>query len=265
MIRRGLISAGDNDDMELRIIKYGSKMNSPRQSQRHLFVHYYCNDCNSLEDIEQKSQLLRSNWWTVEPPAIMAPWWETGTCSNCKKRGEYERALHVRGEYYWRRRYCMRHYLLQHLALLRDEDEIYRTNRRFDITITRDCILFNTRTANYHYAAIIERGVATLRVVYKGRSYVYTYRHHLNVWPQLSSYEYLLHMVLDAVSALTTYPVRWVKSDVRGLYWLHVYINGREVAALPPREERPPSESSDCPSCHVNAQQSPQEVTRIKL
>jgi hypothetical protein len=156
----------------------------------------------------------------------------------------------------------MRHYLLQHLGLISDEDEIYRSNRRIDVSITKEYIAFNTETVNYHYAVVIERGVATLRVVYKGRSYVYTYRHHLNVWPQLSSYEYLLHMILDAISALTVYPIKWVKNDVRGSHWLHVYVNGREIVALPPREERP---SSECPTCRVDTQQSPQELARIKL
>jgi hypothetical protein len=260
-----LYCASSSDGMDkLRIVKYGAKMNSPYESRRHLYVHYYC-DCDSLDDVERVRSILTDSWWTIEPPTIMAPWWETLPCKMCTKRGEYERERHLRGEYYWRRRYCMRHYLLHHLALLSDEDEIYSTNRRIDIVITRDYILFNTQTVNYHYAAVIERDIATLRVIRKGRSYIYTYRHHLNVWPQLSSYEFLLHRILDAVSALTHYPIKWVENNARGLYWLHVYVNGHEVAALPSREEQPSSESSECPNCSVNTPQDPRELARVRL
>jgi hypothetical protein len=251
---------------KLKIVKYGVKMNSPWPERRHIHVRYYCDgDCNSLEDVERVRSVLAHSWWTVEPPTIMAPWWEGLSCVECRRRGEYERERHMYGEDYWRRRYCMRHYLLSHLAHILDEDEIYRSNRRIDVSITKEYIAFNTETVNYHYAVVIERGVATLRAIYKRRSYVYTYRHHLNVWPQLSSYEYLLHMILDAISALTELPIKWVENNTRGLYWLHIHINDNEVAALPPREEQPSGESSECPNCSVSASQDPREMARVRL
>jgi len=232
-------SYGMNND-KLRIIKYGVGMNSPHCARRHLYVHYYCDSCNShanprdvLGNVLAVSKKLVNSWKVIEP-TIMMPWWENMPCVNCRKRGEYEKERHLHGDYYWRRRYCMRHYLLQHLAWL-DEDDIYSTNRRIDINITKEYITFNTKTVNYHYAIVIERNTATMRVNYKGRDYIFTYRHHLNVWPLLSSYEYLLHIILNTVDTLIEVPVKWIKGEwIKGEYWLHIFLNDREVITLPP-------------------------------
>jgi hypothetical protein len=222
---------------KLRIIKYGVGMNSPFVARRHLYIHYYCNSCNShadpLSDVLAVGKKLVNNWRVIEP-TIMMPWWESMPCASCRKRGEYERRKHLRGDYYWRRRYCMRHYLVQHLACVLNEDDIYTTNRRINVNITREYITFSTRTVNYHYAVVIERDAATMRANYKGRDYIFTYRHHLNVRPLLSSYEYLLHTVLNIVDTLVEMPVKWVKGE----YWLHIFLNDREVITLPPREEQ---------------------------
>jgi hypothetical protein len=86
------------------------------------------------------------------------------------------------------------------------------SNRPISIVADEKTVMFSIETVNYKYSIKLNREVAEMDVVYKDKTYRFTYRNHLNSNPYISSYMNLLFDVYGAMSAfrdfLTDYVLR---------------------------------------------------------
>jgi len=217
--------------MEVRISKTGEKMNSPHPERRHLYINV------EPSEVNQALSLLQNliNMWRYDT-INNVPWYWHRECGYCAKRIRYEHEKFTKAQWVWNRKFCMRHYLIDHLY---DNSvsfiEVVDSNRPVNFTISQFEIAFETRTRNYHYSIEINREYADMVVVYKGRSYKFRYNNHVNSIPYASSFQMLLKTVISVVEKFKN-----VLEDIEDMIknnecseTSHIHINGIVIPACP--------------------------------
>jgi hypothetical protein len=181
--------------VEARIIKYGRGMNSPKPERRNLYIEI------QPEDLSEVSLVLKNVMlsWKFDTTSL-EPWYKFNICKYCAQRVKYEHERFVEGKWVWNRRYCMRHYLIEHLHEITTYDDLIESNRYVELHVSKERILFDTKTVNYDYSIAINRRNATINVDYKGRVYTFKYNNHLNSLPFSSSYLILIYIVKERVA-----------------------------------------------------------------
>jgi hypothetical protein len=190
--------------MEAKIVKYGRGMNSPKAYRRNLYVEIQPSDLSEV--INLTNTMLT---WEFDPTNL-EPWYRYQICKYCARRMTYEHEKFVKGEWIWNRRFCMRHYLIEHLYDISSYDDVIESNRYVELFASKDELRLNTRTNNYDYDIMIRRDYAAVNVLYKGTRYTFKYNNHLNSLPFASSYLILVY----AVNRVADYLARFLE-DVK--------------------------------------------------
>jgi hypothetical protein len=175
--------------IRVKVEKRGENMNSPYPSRRYLYLSITPDDLlNVIGDLKNLSKA----WETYF--SLCGLWTNARTCNYCRKRVEYEIESYKLKKYVWQRQYCMRHYLVKHLDnLLGNTVGTLMSNRPFRLEADEDNIKFTTATTNYNYDILIDREKAVLTCIYKqNKKYVFTYKNHLNAYPYMSTYQYII-------------------------------------------------------------------------
>jgi len=213
-------------------------MNSPRPNCRNLYFEIEPKAENVADTVRDAISNIRDIlvFWDFDVPST---WWVNHrVCKHCNTRQLYEYSKFIGGEWVWNRRYCMRHYLADHLDTLSIEGTTSNiiSNRYIEFSITKEQIVFKLKTNNYDYDISVDRHKADLLCLYKGKKYVFTYRNHTNVLPYSSTYLVLLGAMSNII-----YQVQLTLEDVMGAInkngcrAYNVYING--ILAVPACEE----------------------------
>ena len=163
-------------------------------------------------------------------------WWMHTTCPHCKRRVEWELERWKTYERVWHRGLCLRHWFIHHLSMVAPgEPGDFISNRPISIVADEKMVMFSIETVNYKYSIKLSREVAEMDVVYKGKTYRFTYRNHLNSYPYISSYMNLLFDVYGAMSAFRDFLTDYV---MKHRVCSNIVIN--DSITLPP--------ATDCPS-----------------
>jgi hypothetical protein len=179
-------------ELKLKIQKHGERMNAIKPERRYLYLYVEPEDWRT-------AIALTTSIWSL-PPAVKRVWWEQHSCAMCRKRHEYELSKWKAGEYAWRRGMCMRHYLVKHLGeIIPTEPDHLLDNRPINIMASQDRIVFETATNSYQYRIDINKEEAISNVTYKGKEHVFKYRNHTNAYPMMSSYAYILSLVIETM------------------------------------------------------------------
>jgi hypothetical protein len=210
---------------EVKIVKYGRGMNSRKPERRNLYIEI---QPNNIHDIAQAILQFRLSW-KFDPPNLDT-WYRYQTCKYCVARAKYEHEKFTRGEWVWNRRFCWRHYLIEHFGEITAYDDMIESNRLIDLTMSKSQITLKTASNNYKYNIEINRQYATVAVDYKGSRYVFKYNNHLNALPYSSTY---LVLVWE-VTRITNYVAEFLKSIIN---WMeknkcahfNVFINDKLV------------------------------------
>lgn len=187
-------------DVEARVVKYGKSMNSPKAYRRELYIEVQ-------PDLLSEAILILKNTmlsWEFDTPGL-EPWYKYVPCKYCSIRTRYEHGKFVKGEWVWNRRFCMRHYLIEHLYEISSYGELIESNRYVELFVSNQKITLNTMTTNYDYSIAIDREKAIVNVLYKGRSYTFKYNNHLNALPFSSSYLTLINAIKYIVDNLVEF------------------------------------------------------------
>ncbi len=177
--------------MEVHIRKYGERMNSPDVTRSKLYIEIQ--PYSSLSTIVSTLRNL-DKMWEYDPPHL-DPWYRYQPCKYCSERAKYELTKFAAGEWFWNRRWCMRHYLIEHLGDILDYDDVVPSNRSVDFYMSKSEIKLVTGSNNYKYNILINRLYAIVNVEYKGTRYAFKYNNHANSLPFASSYAVLLYEV----------------------------------------------------------------------
>jgi hypothetical protein len=227
----------------IRIVKYGTGMNSPRPERRYLYLHITPFACDNTGCVENELRELAvtlsaySSTWRREWNGGV-PWWDDRACVYCRRRAEYEHKMWIEGRPYWHRRgLCMRHYLVQHLFDIgvgydTKETGLY-SNRLVALTVSLASVALRLDTANYIYSIFCDRMKCTLRAVYKGVYYVFTYRNHLNAYPRESGYDSIIRLMSNVMRNFAEFIINIVRHRDH-----NIIINGTIVL--------PPNVPNDC-------------------
>jgi hypothetical protein len=226
------------------IRKYGRGMNSEKPERRYLYLYISPFD-DDLETGVRKAtdiiNLLLSAW---EPPVRRGffrkdMWWECISCSYCKSRMEYEIRKWQAGEYVWRRNMCMRHWMVHHLSMIApDEPTSLVSNRPISIEADDKKILYTIETVNYKYRVLLDRQVAEMEVGYKGKTYRFTFKNHINGHPYISSY---MNILIDVYNTLELFRDFLIDYVLKRRVLSNVVIN--DVFTIPPQ----PDAGGSCP------------------
>jgi hypothetical protein len=230
--------------MEVHIRKYGVKMNSPDPTRANLFIEIQ--PFNSIPTVISTLQNLDTLWEYRVP--FMDTWYRYQQCMYCLQRAKYELEKFKEGVWYWNRRWCMRHYLIEHLGDILGYKAVIESNRPVDFYISRTQIKLVTGSNNYKYHIEISRQYAVMAVDYKGSRYVFKYNNHANALPFASSYVALLHEVKRIVRHFVDFldsvdSVRREKFNCSAL--ANIYVNSELF--LPACQE----EVKNCPKCRI--------------
>jgi hypothetical protein len=195
---------------EVRVVKYGRGMNSPKAYRRNLYIEIQ-------PDITNIIGALRNGivTWQFDPPNLDT-WYRYQTCKYCVARAKYEHERFVRGEWVWNRRFCWRHYLVEHFGKITTYNDMIESNRLIDLTMSKSQIVLKTASNNYRYHIEINRQYATVAVDYKGTRYVFKYNNHLNALPYASTYLVLVWEVtkiIDYVAKFLENVVDWMEEN----------------------------------------------------
>jgi hypothetical protein len=212
--------------MEVRVVKYGRGMNSRKPERRNLYVEIQPDDL-----ADAKGALINLvNTWKFDTPSLDV-WYTVIPCKACVRRVSYEHEKFIKGEWVWNRRFCMRHYLIEHLFKISGYDELIESNRYVELSVSKERIFLGTRTVNYDYSIAIDRRSAIMSVVYKGRTYTFRYNNHLNALPLASSY-------LNLLETVTHDYAKKLYELLDNIYWkmeegrcaaFNVFVNGKLV------------------------------------
>jgi|GEM_PF-3946967 len=208
--------------MEVRIRKYGEKMNSRIAERRNLYLEI---QPSSLPDVISALRNLEK-LWEYKPP-YFDTWYRYQPCKHCVERAKYELEKFSKGEWYWNRRWCFRHYLVEHLDDILDYDNVISSNRHVDFYMSKPLIQLTVGSRNYRYHIELNRQYATMIVDYKGTRYAFKYNNHTNALPFASSYTVLLHELREVGRYFAEFleDVRRVK-EKGGCVFANIYING---------------------------------------
>ncbi|MCC5990386.1 MAG: hypothetical protein LM558_02600 [Thermosphaera sp.] len=213
---------------EIHVRKYGEKMNSPKATNRMLYLEIQPFDSiSSTIGAVHNLDLL----WELDSPNL-EPWYKYQLCNYCIRRAKYELEKFSKGEWVWNRRWCMRHYLIEHLGEISTYSDVIQSNRLVDLYISRSQIRLITGSNNYKYYITINRPFAVLAVEYKGRRYIFKYSNHANALPFASSYLTLLFEVrYNIVGQLLSFleEVERVREKIECTPIANIYINGNLI------------------------------------
>ncbi len=229
-------------EVEVHIRKYGERMNSPDVTRSKLYVEIQPFD--PLSTIASTLRNLDALWEYNSP--FMDTWYRYQPCEHCIRRAKYELQRFQEGVWYWNRRWCMRHYLIQHLSEILDYRDVINSNRTVDFYISRTQIKLVTGSNNYKYHIEINRQYAVMTVDYKGTKYTYKYNNHTNSLPFASSYIVLLHEVRRVGEHFAEFldEIKRVKEKFNCSSIANIYINGDLY--LPVCKE-----TNNCPRCRI--------------
>jgi hypothetical protein len=207
---------------EIHVKKYGERMNSPKAMRRNLFLEIQPFD-GEISHTISLIQNVRA-FWEFESPNL-SPWYKYQPCKYCIARSKYEHMKFKEG-WVWNRRYCMRHYVLEHLDDISNYDDDILSNRVVDLYISMSKIILLTGSNNYKYNIQIGKEYAIVSVNYKGSKYVFRYNNHTNALPYASSYIFLLFVVYYVIEHLLDF-LKEIKRAKRFNCWhiANVYIN----------------------------------------
>ncbi len=172
---------------EIRITKYGKGMSLENPKRRNLYIEIQPDvQLNDIRKVIETLQDIKTSW-EFEPSNIDG-WYRYLPCKYCVSRVEYEHKKFIKGEKFWNRRYCLRHYFVEHFIEINHYHDMIISNRYLDLTMNRSRILLNTKTTNYNYNIEVTRQYAIVNVNYKGTNYKFKYNNHLNSLPYSSTY-----------------------------------------------------------------------------
>ena len=178
--------------IKTKIIYWGEGLNSPKPERR--FKYFIVMEDGRMllkpEEIDTlRGKLEQWVWYPIIQYEYVAyePWFYKVRCEHCYRRFLYEHEKLKNGEWVWKRSMCLRHYILDHLNKLKTTD----TNRPRALVIENDKAFAIIESVNYRYKIEIDIEKATIRLRYKGKEYVFTYRNHTNAYPYMSSYQFI--------------------------------------------------------------------------
>jgi hypothetical protein len=210
------------------VLKYGCGMNSEHPTKRNLYI-----EVRPVE-VAITRELLRVvagelknlvHAWDFDVSG--KPWYKYRACNHCIARQVYEQTKFESGEPFWNRKYCWRHYLIEHLDDLigLDPYDLMENNRRVEFDIDKQVILFKLASNNYNYSVTINRTQALLECVYKNnRKFVFKYSNHAKSFSFMSSYLVILQCVLTAIHNTALYLEAVANGRLR--QWYNLYVNG---------------------------------------
>jgi len=221
----------------LVVEKEGESLNSPYPERRRLKVKLNLELSEALEALEATKYSL------FFPMDFRVPWWkaeaETYKCAHCEARKKYEAS----NPSAWKRNYCMRHYLLEHLFEI--IDYFIHDNKPSRLVASPDSVELKVCSWRYDYHVVLYRTHATVSVIYSpviGKESKYTFKynnHDKGLLP--SSYNYLrvaLWRALNEVERLLDRAERLVPS------WYNLEVKTPSerilVSAIPIDEEDDP-------------------------
>jgi hypothetical protein len=229
--------------MEIR--KYGERMNSPRLERRNLYLEIH--PFTSLSDTTSTLQNLQK-LWEFESPNL-DPWYRYQQCQYCIRRAKYEIEQFSKGEWCWNRRFCLRHYLVEHLVdITLSYRDVIESNRTVFLDISPQSVLLLTGSHNYKYHVEVSRQYANVEVEYKGKKYTFRYNNHANSLPFASSYVVLLYVIrrVDTHFAEFLNEIMREKERFKCSSLANIYINGELF--LPACRGQ---ETKNCPRCRI--------------
>lgn len=218
--------------MKIKIIYWGENLNSPHREKRFMnFVIWWNGKAlTSEEEIDTLKEELRNILWN-ESYVYVVPWWEYVRCPYCYKRFVYEKEKLKNNEHVWRRSMCLRHYFIKHLSKLPS----YDTNRPRALIIEDGIAYAIVESVNYRYRIEIDNNKAIMRVKYKNKEYIFTYRNHYNAYPHLSSYQIIKFIIYNKFREILT--EAWHKFDWECVSWSNYVINSKLIPACPPENK----------------------------
>jgi len=194
---------------QLAIKKYGRNMNAKKFEQRHLYLYIEPFDGNDLESgVNKVTDALNRIIAAWRPPyrsSLFRPdmWWQHATCEYCRRRMEYEVTKWLHGEYVWTRNMCLRHWFVHHLSMIApNEPAGFISGQPLSFMADTKLVMFAIETTRYKYNISLTKEVAKMEVVYKGRTYRYTYRPHTKGHPYISSY---MNILFDIYATMATF------------------------------------------------------------
>jgi len=211
----------------MHILKYGRGMNSPKPHKRNLFIEIKPLEVAVTKEVlrvvaGELKNLVRI--WDYDVPG--KPWYKYRECSACLNRQAYEHTRFENSEPFWKRGFCWRHYLIEHLDDLvgLDPYDLVENNRRIEINADKQTITFRLATNNYDYDVTITRTQALLECTYKNnKRFTFKYNNHAKAFPFASSYLVILQSVLTAIHNFALYFEAVANNIPR--QWYNLYVN----------------------------------------
>lgn len=232
----------------IRIRKYGRGMWSKHPQRRYLYLYIEPFERELESGIIKALDILNSLLAVWRPPAQRGffrsdVWWDHVPCSHCKRRAEYEINKWKVGEPVWHRRMCMRHWFVHHLSMiaLSEPKELF-SNRPISIAADAAQITYDIETVNYKYHVQLNKELAVIDVVYKGKKYIFSYRNHINGLPFNSSY---MNILIDVYNALEIFRNFLNDYILRRRLNCNVIIN--DAITLPPAA----GDTDECDVCKL--------------
>jgi hypothetical protein len=188
----------------IRIQKRG-KMLSKNPQKRYLYLYIEPFEDELESGITKALNILNSLLAVWRPPvrrSFFRPdmWWEHVPCQHCIKRIEFEMKKWQANERAWYRNMCLRHWFVHHLSMtLPGEPKELISNRPIGMLADASKIHINIETVNYKYNIVLNKEIAKMAVVYKDRTYKFTFNNHLKSYPYISSF---MNIMLDAYNVL---------------------------------------------------------------
>jgi hypothetical protein len=210
-------------------------MNSKKFERRYMYLHIQPFDSDLERGVNKVKNVLDRLLVLWKPPAVARffrpdMWWEYVSCGHCRQRAEYELKMWQANKYVWKRGMCLRHWFVYHLSMIvPDEPGDLISNQPISITADDKAIAFKIATANYKYDIQIDKERAEMKVDYKGRSYKFTYRNHLNGFPLISSY---MNILFDAYNTMEVFKTFLTDYVLKRRLYNNLVINDSIV--LPP-------------------------------
>jgi len=217
------------------IRKYGQGMNSPISQHRKLFIEIKPFPSAPLiealnivvSDLRNLKQL-----WDFDVSGLTT-WYKIQPCTYCINRQMYEQAKFESVEYFWRRMYCWRHYLVEHLnELITDTYNFIENNRTVELQADKQMIILKLVTNNYNYSVTVNRSYATIKCIYKkNKKFTFMYNNHAKSFPLMSSYLRILSNIIDVLINFIDY-LDWVIRYAPNPWTLpkyNLYINNQLI------------------------------------
>ncbi len=230
----------------IAIRKYGRNINAKRPERRYLYLHIEPFDNDLESGIHRVLDVLNTLLAAWRPPVRRSffrqdMWWEHVPCVYCRQRVEYEIDKWKSGKYVWIRNMCLRHWMIRHLTMIApDEPKDLISNRPISIAADTARIIYGIETVNYKYHIQLNKELAVIDVIYKGKRYVFSYKNHIKGFPFNSSYANIL---IDVYNALEVF------RDFLSDYVLKRRLNCNLV--INDSITLPPAPSTTCDVCEL--------------